>query len=354
MRAAQGPGEAEAWRESVDLQRLDAWMQAQGFGPEPIAGARLLSGGTQNILLGFAKGGRRFVLRRPPPVPRPASNDTMRREARVLAALADTDVPHPRLIAACPDEGVLGVAFYLMEPVAGFNATVGLPEPHRGDPAMRHAMGLALVDGAAALGRVDYLAVGLRGFGKPDNYLARQVERWRGQLASYADQPGWPGPAGLPGVERVARYLEANRPSGFSPGIIHGDYHLANVMFRPDSPQLAAIVDWELTTIGDPLLDLGWILATWRGGDGNELDTLVVEPWDGFPTAAELVARYAQNSERDVSAIDWYTVLACYKLGIILEGTYARACAGRAPVETGARLHTHAVHLFRRALLRIG
>jgi aminoglycoside phosphotransferase (APT) family kinase protein len=238
--------------------------------------------------------------------------------------------------------------------VAGFNATVALPEPHRSSPAMRHAMGLALVDGAAALGRVDHLAVGLHDLGKPDNYLARQVERWRGQLASYASQPGWPGPAGLPGVEKVARYLEANRPAAFRPGIIHGDYHLANVLFRLDDPGLAAIVDWELTTIGDPLLDLGIILATWRGGDGNELDSLVVEPWDGFPTAGELVARYAQGSERDVSAIDWYVVLACYKLGIILEGTYARACAGAAPMATGERLHTHTLHLFRRALLRIG
>jgi aminoglycoside phosphotransferase (APT) family kinase protein len=125
-------------------------------------------------------------------------------------------------------------------------------------------------------------------------------------------------------------------------------------MFRLDGPQLAAIVDWELTTIGDPLLDLGWILATWRGDDGNELDTVVIEPWEGFPSADELVARYVQGSDRDVSAMDWYVVLACYKLGIILEGTYARACAGAAPMATGQRLHTHAVHMFRRALLRIG
>jgi aminoglycoside phosphotransferase (APT) family kinase protein len=342
------------WREHVALPRLDAWMRAQGFGSEPIVDAGRLPGGTQNILIWFDKGGRRFVLRRPPPVPRPESNETMRREARVLGALADTEVPHPRLIAGCADEGVIGVAFYLMEPVAGFNATIALPEPHRSSPAMRHAMGLALVDGAAALGRVDYLAAGLRDFGKPDNYLARQVERWRRQLAGYSSHAGWPGPQGLPGVERVAQYLQARCPATFRPGILHGDYHLANVMFRHDGPGLAAIIDWELATVGDPLLDLGCILATWRGGDGNELDKLVVEPWEGFPAAEELVARYAQGSDRDVSNIDWYMVMVCYKLGIILEGTYARACAGEAPVETGDRLHTHAVNLFRRALLRIG
>jgi aminoglycoside phosphotransferase (APT) family kinase protein len=278
----------------------------------------------------------------------------MRRESRVLAALAYSDVPHPKLIAACADETVLGAAFYLMEAIDGFNATVALPEPHRSDPALRRAMGFALVDGIAALGRVDYVAAGLHDFGKPDNYLERQVERWRGQLTGYTKFEGWPGPHELPGFEQVARYLETNRPSSFRPGILHGDYHLANVMFRLDGPQLAAIVDWELATIGDPLLDLGWILATWRGGDGNDLDALVVEPWEGFPTADELVARYALGSDRDLRAIDWYVVLACYKLGIIVEGTYARACAGVASIETGRRLHTHAVQLFRRALLRIG
>lgn len=328
-------------------------MQAQGFGHEPISDARALSGGTQNILLAFNKGERRFVLRRPPPVLRPNSNETMRREARVLGALAGSQVPHPGLIAACPDESVLGAAFYLMEPVTGFSAHTGLPEPHRSSPAMRHAMGLALVDGAAALGRVDYLAAGLHDLGKPENYLARQVERWRGQLASYSTYTAWPGAGGLPGVERVAQYLEANRPATFRPGIIHGDYHFANVMFRLDSPQLAAIVDWELTTIGDPLLDLGFVLATWHMDDGNTLDAMMIEPWEGFPTADELVARYAQGSDRDLRAIDWYMVLACYKLGIIVEGTYARACAGDAPVATGERLHRHAVQLFSRALLRI-
>ena len=345
--------QSSGWEEHIGTARLSAWMAAQGLGAAPIANISRLAGGTQNILFAFTKGERRFVLRRPPAIPVATHNETMRREARVLAALADSDVPHPRLIAACTDESVLGVAFYLMEAVDGFNATVALPEPHRSSPPMRHAMGMALVDGIAALGRIDYLAVGLSDFGKAENYLERQVDRWRRQLASYEKYAAWPGPGALPDVERIARFLDAHRPQSFMPGIIHGDYHLANVMFAPDSPQLAAIVDWELSTVGDPLLDLGWVLATWKGDDGNELDGLVVEPWEGFPTAAALVARYAAGSPRDVSAIDWYTVLACYKLAIIIEGTHARACAGDAPVATGDRLHRHAVHLLRRALLRI-
>ncbi len=354
----QTPHEAnvddDPWQGHIDAARLSTWMVAQGFSSAPITAVTRLAGGTQNLLFRFIKGGRPFVLRRPPAVPMATSNDTMRREARVLGALADSEVPHPRLIAACSDDSVLGVAFYLMEAVDGFNATVALPELHRGSPALRRDMGFALIDAIAALGRVDYRAVGLEDFGKAENYLERQVERWRGQLASYEKYAGWPGAGGLPDVERIARFLDAHRPSSYQPGIIHGDYHLANVMFETDSAKLAAIIDWELSTIGDPLLDLGWVLATWRGDDGNELDGLVVEPWEGFPTASELVARYAQGSSRDVSAIDWYLVLACYKLAIIIEGTHARACAGQAPLATGERLHRHAIHLLQRALLRIG
>ncbi|MEX1153497.1 phosphotransferase family protein [Parvibaculum sp.] len=339
----------------IDLAALAGWMDGQGLGAGALADATLLGGGTQNILLRFTRAGRAYVLRRPPPHLRKNSNETMRREARMLAALADTDVPHPRLIAACPQEDVIGAAFYLMEPIEGFNPTVGLPALHAGDPAIRHRMGLSLVEGITALGAVDYEKVGLAGFGKPDNYLERQVARWQAQLESYREFPSWPGPDGIPGVAKVAGWLEANRPQDFQPGIIHGDYHLANVMYRHDGPELAAIVDWELTTIGDPLLDLGWLLATWpQGAPQKGSGAVGVEPWDGFPSADELVAHYAARSSRDMSHIGWYGVLACYKLGIILEGTHARAGEGKAPKETGDQLHASTVGLFERALRWIG
>jgi aminoglycoside phosphotransferase (APT) family kinase protein len=340
-------------RGDVDLGALGSWMDQAGLDRGPILDATRLAGGTQNVLVRFTKGGRSFVLRRPPPSARPESNETMRREARILAALAGTDVPHPALIAACGDPDVLGYAFYLMEPIDGFSATTGLPPLHAADPSVRRAMGFALVDGAATLGRVDYRAVGLDGFGKPDNYLGRQVERWRLQLDRYGRFEGWPGPAGLPGEAVIAEFLDKHRPASFEPGILHGDYSIGNVMYRMDSPELAAIVDWELATLGDPLVDLGWLLATWRRVPPVELPVLQVEPWDGFPEPEELVARYARNSDRDLSAIDWYMVLACYRLGIILEGTFARACAGLDPVETGRALHDTSTKLFRRALHRI-
>ena len=337
--------------DSIDLARLGGWMDEEGLPGGEIEGAELLGGGTQNILLRFTRGPGAYVLRHPPPHKRRNSDETMRREARVLAALAGTDVPHPRLIAACGDESVLGSAFYLMEPVDGANPTVGLPQGYLDAASWRHQLGLAMADGAASVGAVDHEAVGLADLGRAEGYLERQVARWRAQLDSYAELPGYPGPD-IPGVDDVGAWLDANRPTSWRPGLIHGDYHLANVLCSPHRPGLAAIVDWELTTIGDPLLDLGWLLATWPDGEGPT--TTNVQPWDGFPTADELVRRYSERSDRDLSAVAWYEVLACYKLGLILEGTHARAFAGLAPRETGDALHASTVGLFRRALARIG
>lgn len=339
---------------SVDLTALAGWMDGEGLGSGPIEDAVRLTGGTQNILMRFSRSGRSYVLRRPPPHLRANSNETMRREARVLGALARTNVPHPELIAACPQEDVIGAAFYLMEPIDGFNAASGLPPLHAGSEAVRHRMGLSMVEGIAALGALDYRTLGLEGLGKPDNFLERQAPRWKAQLDSYAEFADWTGPAEIPGVDKVADWLEAHRPSDFQPGVIHGDYHLGNVMFHHDSPELAAIVDWELTTIGDPLIDLGWLIATWPEGDEPEVEDVAVRPWKGFPTVDELIEHYRARTTRDLSATDWYAVLACYKLGIILEGTHARACAGKAPRETGDLLHAKTIGLFERALRRIG
>ena len=338
--------------EGVDLDALAAWMDGEGLGGGAVEEVRVLAGGTQNILLRFARGGREYVLRRPPVHKRANSDETMRREARVLGALRGCDdVPHPGLIGSCPDEDVLGAAFFLMEPVDGFNPTSGLPEPHASDPDLRHRMGLEMPDAIAALHRVDHLAVGLDGFGKPDGYLERQVERWRAQLESYAGLDGYPGPE-IPGVDHVAAWLERNRPEASPPGIIHGDFHLANVLFDPASPRLLAMVDWELSTIGDPLVDLGQLLATWPADDDPTPVFTKVDPWDGFPGPDELVRRYAEGTERDLSAVRWYEVLACYRLGIILEGTHARACAGKASKEVGDLLHAVTLALFDRATRR--
>lgn len=338
-------------REVVDLDRVAQWMDTEGLGRGPIVDVELLAGGTQNVLLRYRRDDRHYVLRRPPPHKRGNSDETMRREARILAALAGTDVPHPGLIAACPDLDVIGAAFYLMEPIDGFNPTSGpLPEPHRSDMAVQHALGLSMADGIAALGRVDHVAAGIADLGKADGWLERQVERWRSQLHGYSQLDGYPGPD-IPGVEPVAAWLDAHRPATWTPGIIHGDFHFANVLVRHDRGELAAIVDWELATIGDPLLDLGHIVATWPGTGKGAAAGHFEAP--GLPTTSELIDRYADGSDRDVSAIGWYEVLACYRLGILLEGTHARACAGQAPQATGDLLHAITVGLFQQALERI-
>jgi len=331
----------------VDVGRLQSWMDSCGLGSGPLSAVQALRGGTQNLLLRFERSGRAYVLRRPPANKRRNSDETMRREARVLAALADTPVRHPRLIAAESDESVLGAAFYLMEPVDGFNATIELPAWHAASAVRRREMGLAFIDQLLALHAVNYSDVGLEGFGRPDGYLERQVARWQKQLDSYSDLDGYGGPE-IPHLVDVAGWLEQNRPPQSPSGIIHGDYHLANVMFRRDDTQLAAIVDWELATIGDPLIDLGLVMAMWPQS-GEPVQAASVQPWDGFPTIDELVARYAAGSSRDLSSIVWYGVLACYKTGIILEGTYARSAAGLAAKEFGELLHLTTVRLFGRA-----
>ena len=334
--------------DAIDLNRLAAWMDGEGLPGGPINDAVELTGGTQNLLLAFSKGGRRFVLRQPPQHTVAGGDQTTRREVRVLGALAQTDVPHADLIAACWDPAVTGAAFFLMEAIDGFNVGVGMPDLHASSPEIRRRMGLSIVEALAAIGRIDHVAVGLADFGKPEGFLERQVGRWRAQLESYARYDGWPGLDSLPGVAAIGRWLDDHRPTDFTPGLMHGDFHIKNVLYRHDGPELAAVIDWELATIGDPLVDLGWLLATWPGQNGD-YTVAQIEPWEGFPTGDELVARYGELTDRDMSSVLWYQVFACYKLALILEGTFARACAGKAPKDTGERLHGNALRLLGRA-----
>ncbi|WP_068180314.1 phosphotransferase family protein [Mycobacterium sp. UM_CSW] len=334
-----------------DLERVARWLDEHHPPGAELTDVSPMGGGTQNVMVRFRRGGRRLVLRRPPPHPRATSNDALRREMRVLDALNGTAVPAPRLVAQCPSTDVLGGAvFYLMDDVDGVNLTVELPPTYANDSAVRCEAGLAAARAAAALGAVDPAAVGLTDLGRPKGFLERQVPRWRRELDSYSELDGYPGPQ-LPEVGAVGDWLERHRPAPAPPGLMHGDFHLANIMFRADRPEVAAIVDWEMATVGDPLLDLGWLLATWPvpGEDGVWSGTPVAEA-GGLATREDLVAAYAEHSDRDLSAIDWYQILACFKLGILLEGTHARACAGKAPKATGDKLHRNAVALFDQAL----
>jgi aminoglycoside phosphotransferase (APT) family kinase protein len=333
---------------SVDWSVVESWLAARGVADGQVTEIEQIGGGTQNLMFRFRCDDAQLVLRRGPRHLRPHTNDALRREARVLSALAETDVPIPRLVAAEPDESVLGSTFYLMEPVDGFNASVSLPPFHESNPEIRRAMGFEAVVALLALGAVDAESVGLGDLGSPEGFLERQVPQWLGTLDKYEAFDGYPGHR-LPNVDELADWLTQHRPSTFLPGIMHGDFHLANLMFRNDGPQVAAIVDWEMCTLADPLLDLGWLLATWPQdgaiGPFGEMSDL--------PTRAELVSHYAKTSQRSVDHAPWYAVMASFKLAIVLEGTNARAHAGKANRATGDLLHTIAVGLLGNATLFI-
>ena len=330
---------------SIDLVGVERWLVDNSVVAGPgLDSIRQLAGGTQNIVLRFSNGGRDYVLRHPPAKPRPNSNKLLERELRVLGALTGSAVPHPAVVGACLDPAVIGGVFYVMEAVDGFNPTVAMDEAAAASPEIRHRMGLEMIDGLVALAQVDVAASGLADFGKLDGFLERQVSRWASELASYERFAGWQGPAALGDVAAVGQWLADNVPPDMKPGIIHGDYHIGNCIFGNDGA-LNAIVDWEMATLGDPLVDLGRLLVSWPGNGSVKPHTMRVTPLDGFPSNAEMVARYAERSGRSLVHLPWFEVLACYKLGLILEGTHARAQAGLADMATGERLHRSAVAL---------
>jgi aminoglycoside phosphotransferase (APT) family kinase protein len=334
----------------IDHASLEQWMDGAGLGTGPIEDATTLTGGTQNIVIRFSRARRDFVLRRPPLHGGAGLDDSIRREARVLSALGSTDVPHPRLIASCEGTEVLGAAFYLMEPVDGFNPSDGLPAKFANDVAAQASMSLSLVDALATLSRVDPFTTGLATPDRVDGWCERQVARWIRQLSSYEQFRGWPGTA-IDNLVEVQFKLSLEPEVSFQPGVVHGDYHVANVMFRFDRPEVAAIVDWELATFGDPLLDLGHLLATWPRANGRTSAATVLD-LAGFEPAVVLIERYALKAARSIDDLNWYYSLACLRLGVLLEGTYARACAGLVPMDVGLHFHDMTLALFEQALHR--
>jgi aminoglycoside phosphotransferase (APT) family kinase protein len=285
-----------------------------------------ISGGRSNITYRVDAPGGTFVLRRPPlGHVLPTAHD-MAREYRVISALGATGVPVARAIALCEDTSVNDAPFYVMHYVEGVVLETKLPPGFAESEADRARIGDALVATLAKLHAVDFRAVGLADFGRPDGYLERQVRRWAQQWERSKTGP-------LPAIEELARRLAAALPVSPAPTLVHGDYRLGNLALDPRDPgRVAAIFDWEMATLGDPLADLGYTLIYWteagdpRGGTpfGASVTT---EP--GFATRAQLVEAYARTSGRDVAAIDFYQVLALYKLAVISEGIYARFQMGK-------------------------
>jgi aminoglycoside phosphotransferase (APT) family kinase protein len=306
----------------LDVDRLTTWLDERRLpGRGAPAQVRLIAGGTQNEIFEVRRGEQRWALRKPPLNARPSRDDGIRREWRILAALRGSDVPHAEAIAECDDAAVVGRPFYLMGFVDGWSPMSqpeGLAEPFRSDPARRAELADALVDGVAWLGAVDWRAAGLSDLGRPDGFHDRQVDRW---LAFFA-QAG--GRADLPGMAAATAWLRTHRPLDFVPGLMHGDYQFANVMFGHGSPgRLAAIVDWEMATVGDPKLDLAWALRDWPD-DGTPTSGGYID-LAGMPTRAALLQRYAEMSGRQVDDFDYYLVLARWKLAIVLEQGFRNA-----------------------------
>jgi len=310
--------------EGVDLERLAPWFaeHVAGATGAPLT-AELIAGGRSNLTYAVSDGVHTWVLRRPPLGHVVATAHDMGREYRVLAGLASTDVPVPRVDAFCDDVAVNGAPFYVMELVDG--RILRTPEDMAGLTAEdARRCSYELVDVLARLHAVDYGAVGLGDFGRPDGFLARNVARWGKQWQANKTRE-------LPEIDELARRLDRALPESGAPSIVHGDYRLDNTMLAlDDAARVVAVLDWEMSTLGDPLTDLGLFLVYWGGDNGPAVGSSAgIASVDGFVSKDEIVARYAEQSGRSIEHLDFYVVFATYKLAVILEGINARFLLGK-------------------------
>jgi len=310
--------------EGVDVDRLAPWFAAhvRDATGAPLH-AELIAGGRSNLTYVLDDGDHAWVLRRPPLGHVVETAHDMRREYRVIEALGGTDVPVPAVYAFGADESLIGAPFYVMERVDG-RVLRTRQDAEALPPNEARACSEALVDVLARLHSVDPAAVGLGDFGRPDGFLARNVARWGKQWQANKTRD-------LPALEEVARRLDDALPESGPAGIVHGDYRLDNTMLdRHDAGRIAAVLDWEMSTLGDPLTDLGLLLVYWGGGE--QLAVLTAQGLGdipGFLTRDEVVARYAARSGRSITHLDFYVVFAMYKLAIIVEGIHARYLMGK-------------------------
>jgi aminoglycoside phosphotransferase (APT) family kinase protein len=248
----------------------------------------------------------------------------MAREHRVISALVDTAVPVPRTLHLCTDPAVLGAPFYVMERVVGVHVVRDLPPGYADEPAQRRAIGDGLVDVLADLHAVDHAAVGLGDFGRPEGFMARQVRRWTKQWDATRDRD-------RPGLDALAARLAETVPATQRSGIVHGDYRLDNCLLDPGTPgRIRAVLDWEMSTLGDPLADLGMLFVYWPqpGEDRPAASQSTVTTLPGFPTRTEIAQRYAARTGTDLSDLNWYVAFAYFKFAAIVAGIVARSAAG--------------------------
>jgi aminoglycoside phosphotransferase (APT) family kinase protein len=331
--------------EGLDLERLAPWFaeHVPGATGAPLH-AELIAGGRSNLTYTVADGSRTWVLRRPPLGHVVATAHDMAREFRVIAALASTDVPVPRVDAMCDDTDVNGAPFYVMERVDG--RILRTPDDMAGlTPEDARRCSHELIDVLARLHSVDYESVGLGDFGRPDGFLARNVARWGKQWQANKTRE-------LPQIDDLAARLERALPASGPPAIVHGDYRLDNTMLAPDDAgRIVAVLDWEMSTLGDPLTDLALLLVYWGGDNGPAVGSSAgIDSVEGFISKDEIVARYAEQSGRSIEHLDFYVVFANYKLAVILEGINARFLMGKTLGEGFTEMGEMVVALAERAL----
>jgi aminoglycoside phosphotransferase (APT) family kinase protein len=318
-----GSGEAgDSTAPTIDAAALGAWMDREGLAGSGSPAVSYISGGSQNEIYDVRRDGFRAALRIPPSTAPASRDDGILREWRIIEALDGTDVPHTEAVAVCADPSVLGRTFYMMGFVDGWSPMDDgpWPRPFLEDLNARAGLAIELVDGIAQLSKVDWQAKGLQDFGRPEGFHDRQVPRWTAFLERIKGRE-------LPGLDEATAWLTEHRPLDFVPGLMHGDYQFANVMYRHGGPaRLAAIVDWEMGTVGDPKLDLAWVVQSWPE------DTMAPEVADsgyvdmtGMPSRDVLLRHYSEASGRQVDDIDYYVVLARWKLAIVLEQGFQRA-----------------------------
>ncbi|MBM7170306.1 phosphotransferase family protein [Streptomyces sp. G44] len=305
----------------LDLDQLRGHLDRErpGLVGGPLT-ARLIEGGRSNLTYAVTDGAARWVVRRPPLGHVLATAHDMKREHRVIEALHPTDVPVPAPVLLCDDDTVMGAPFYVMEFVDGTPYRTAEELAPLGPERTRAAV-LGLVDTLVDLHAVDPRAVGLGDFGRPEGFLDRQLRRWGKQLDASRNRD-------LAGVDELHAALGRSLPASPAPAVVHGDYRLDNALIGEDD-RIKAVLDWEMSTLGDPLTDLG-LLAMYSARlevPDSPVSTTAGAP--GHPDPAELIERYAARSGRDVSSVSWYTAFAWFKLAVILEGIHYRYTLGQ-------------------------
>ncbi|MCQ4041775.1 phosphotransferase family protein [Streptantibioticus rubrisoli] len=305
----------------LDLERLRTYVDRErpGLVSGPLTG-RLIEGGRSNLTYAVTDGSSRWVVRRPPLGHVLATAHDMGREFTVLAGLYPTPVPVPRPLLLCRDETVIGAPFYVMEHVDGVPYRTAGQLAGIGPERTREVV-LGLVDTLVDLHAVDPAAAGLADFGRPEGFLERQLRRWDKQLAASRNRE-------LPGIDALRDRLGARLPISGPPTVVHGDYRLDNVLVGPDD-RIRAVLDWEMSTLGDPLTDLGLLVMYSERLPVADSPVATTAGAPGHPEPAELVARYAERSGRDASTVGWYTAFAYFKLAVILEGIHYRFTLGQ-------------------------